>query len=264
MVFKIIDSHAHLTCSDCFSDAREMLDRANEAGVQAVINICTGSDSLEKGLQLAKSAQNPFVYCAAATTPHDVAKDGTAFFPIVEKHARAGDLIAIGETGLDYFYTHSPKDIQQIFLRKYLQLATALNLPVIIHCRDAFEDFLMILDEENNKAKKNISGVLHCFTGTQAEALKVLDRGLYISLSGIVTYPKSIELQKVVRNIPRDRLLLETDTPFLAPKTKRGKRNEPAYVVETAKLIAHLLDVPIEEIAEATYRNSKQLFKLDM
>lgn len=204
----------------------------------------------------------PWIYNTAATTPHDVAKEGEAVFPLIEKHAKAGDLIAIGETGLDYFYEHSSRELQQHFLRKYLHLALECRLPVVIHCREAFADFFSILDAEYAVGGKHAPGVLHCFTGTEAEAEEVLKRGWYLSLSGIVTFKKSTTLKEVAKLVPLEQLLIETDTPYLAPQSYRGKVNEPAYIMETAAVIADIKGVPVEKVAQATCLNACRLFKI--
>ena len=260
-----IDSHAHLTTQDGLSLEDELL-RAKQAQVVAIINICTDLSSLEKGLQLEASCRLrkdvPRIYTVASTTPHDVAKDGAHFYPFVEKAAFEKKLVAIGETGLDYYYEHSPKDEQKKYLRKYLQLAQRFNLPVVIHCRDAWSDFFSILDEENAHAGKKIRGVLHCFTGSLEDAKQVIARGFYLSLSGIVTFKKSQVLQEVAKYVPLDRVLIETDSPYLAPQAHRGKKNEPAYVVEVAKTVASLKGISIGELSFATHFNTSELFNL--
>ena len=176
--------------------------------------------------------------------------------------ARKGFLKAVGETGLDYHYTHSARDIQRQFLRRYLQLALECDLPVIIHCREAFSDLFHVLDEDYVVNGKHASGVLHCFTGTMQEAEKVIERGWMLSLSGIVTFKKSTELQQVAREVPLEQLLIETDTPYLAPQKHRGKPNEPAFLVETAAFIAELKQIPIEELAKATSDNARRFFQI--
>jgi TatD DNase family protein len=251
-----IDSHAHLT-SQPLED--EVLTRAKEALVGAVINIAVDESSLTKGFALADKAKDIKIHTACATTPHDVAKDGEHFFPIAEQAAINKKLIAIGETGLDYYYEHSPRELQKVFLRRYLQLAKRSSLPVIIHCRDAFDDFFSIYDEEG---KGDLQGVLHCFTGTLDEAKKGLERGMYISFSGIITFPKSEALRQVVEHVPLHRLLIETDAPYLAPVPYRGRTNEPAFVVEVAKQVAVVKNVPFEEVAVQTSKNAKELFDL--
>lgn len=259
MSITLIDSHAHITSEALASQSHELLQRAQEAGVEAIVNICTNAVTLEKGIALAQ--QCPWVYNAAATTPHDVEKEGEELFPLMAMHARMGSLVAVGETGLDYYYEHSNRELQKLFLRRYLHLALECGLPVIIHCREAFADFFEILDAEYVVNGKYSPGVLHCFTGTIAEAEQVLKRGWYLSLSGIVTFKKSFELQEVAKMVPLDQLLIETDSPYLAPQSKRGKTNEPSFLPEIASFIAQLKQTSVDEIAKATLINARKLFK---
>lgn len=255
-----VDSHAHLTSDAVFGDVDSVLERADKAGVKSIINICTDVNEMVRGIELSK--RYPWVFNAAATTPHDVEKQGEADFDFIAKEARHGGLVAVGETGLDYHYEHSKVDIQKHFLRRYLQLALECHLPVIIHCREAFADFFTILDEEYVVQGKHAPGVLHCFTGTLAEARQVLDRGWYLSLSGIVTFKKSFEVQEVAKMVPLNQLLIETDTPYLAPQSHRGKPNEPTFVLETALFIAKLKGISLDEVIQATSVNARTLFSL--
>lgn len=254
------DSHAHLTSEALFADAEPILERAQAAGVGGIVNICTDSQTLVNGLALAK--KHPWIYNTAATTPHDVELEGEANFPLFAENARQGNLVAIGETGLDYFYHHSPAEVQKAFLRRYLHLALECKLPVIIHCRDAFKDFFEILDTEYKQGGRWGPGVLHCFTGTIEEAEQVLERGWFISFSGIVTYKKSAELRQVAKTAPLQQLLIETDSPYLAPQKHRGKRNEPAFITNTAEIIAEVKNIPVCEVATAAWTNAKKLFHL--
>jgi TatD DNase family protein len=247
-----VDSHAHLTGPTVIDHVEEMLERAEQHQVRAIVNICTDQASLEKGFALVK--RHRWVFNAAAATPHDVEKIGETFFPIVARYAREGGLIAIGETGLDYHYEHSPKDLQKEHLARYLELAIETKLPVIFHCRDAFQDLFNLTEGED------FSAVLHCFTGTLEEAKKCLERGWMVSLSGIVTFKNSAALREVARYVPLDQLLIETDTPYLAPLSKRGKMNEPGYVIEIAETIAQEKGVSVEEVGMATARNAAQFF----
>jgi TatD DNase family protein len=256
MKIEYIDSHAHLSSSDLVDQVDGMIQRALEAGVSKIINICTDPETLEKGLLL--RSKYPFIYNTASTTPHDVEAEGESVFPLIEKHAKQGDLVAIGETGLDYHYKHSSPEIQKHFFRRYLQLALECHLPVVIHCRDAFADFFKIIDSDY----KNAPGVLHCFTGTLDEAEEVIKRGWYLSLSGIVTFKKSEELREVAKKVPLEQLLIETDTPYLAPQSKRGKTNEPSYVPEIAQCIATVKNIPVEEVARVTKSNAERLFRI--
>ena len=249
-----IDSHAHLTVPSIVDQAEEILERADQKQVSKIVNICIDSSSLGQGLLL--SQRHPWVYNAAATTPHDVAREGDAFFPVVREAAKKGQLVAIGETGLDYHYEHSPRDKQKEFLIQYFALAIEAKLPVIFHCRDAFEDLFALADSYY----KGQPAVLHCFTGTLDEAKKCLNRDWYISMSGIVTFKKSERLREIAAYVPLDRLLIETDTPYLAPQSKRGKQNEPSYIDETAKVLAEVKKVGLEELALATSENAESFF----
>lgn len=257
---QLIDSHAHLTRSDTLYGIEALLERAQQAGVKQIVNICTDLETLNLGLEL--SQKYPWIYNVAATTPHDVEKEGEVVFPVIAEHARKGHLVAIGETGLDYHYQHSSSSAQKNFLRRYLQLALECRLPVVIHCRDAFKDFFEILDVEYKQNGRLAPGVLHCFTGTLAEAEQVIERGWFLSLSGIVTFKKSEELRGVAKMVPLNQLLIETDTPYLAPQSKRGQPNEPAYLVETAQLIAQIKGISLNELASATQKNTCQLFQI--
>lgn len=255
------DSHAHLSSDTIFDNADAVLERACAVGVTSIINICTDAITLERGLALAN--KYPWVYNAAATTPHDVAAEGEQLFPLMEKHARNGELVAVGETGLDYFHNHSPRDLQQHFLRRYLKLALDCRLPVVIHCRDAFADLFAILDEHFLVNGKHAPGILHCFTGTAAEAAEVIARGWFLSVSGIATFKKSEALREAIKIVPLDRLLIETDTPYLAPQSRRGKVNEPSFLPETASTIAGIKEVSLETLAHATYENACAAFKIN-
>jgi TatD DNase family protein len=257
----LTDSHAHLTSSDLFNEIDHLLKNAQDVGVKTIVNICTDPLSLEKGLLLSKTY--PWIYQTAAITPHDVGNEGAnQAFELIAHTARQGLLKAIGETGLDYHYEHSDRSIQKEHFIKYLHLALECQLPVVIHCREAFADFFEILDAEFCVAGKVQPGVLHCFTGTLEEAKEVIKRGWMLSLSGIVTFKKSTALQEVARMVPLDHLLIETDAPFLAPQKHRGKQNQPAYLLDTALFIAQLKGISLEELAHATTANAKKLFNL--
>lgn len=256
----LIDSHAHLTSLSVFDQLDSVLERAQQAGVKVVMNVCTDSLSLERGIAL--SQRYPWIYQAAATTPHDVEKEGEQVFEIIARVARQGQLKAIGETGLDYYYEHSNREIQKHFLRRYLHLALECQLPVIIHCREAFSDLFEILDSDYQLNGRHAPGVLHCFTGTLPEAEGVLKRGWMLSLSGIVTFKKSIELQQVACEVPLEQLVIETDTPYLAPQKQRGKQNEPAFLGEIAHFVASLKHISFQELAQITAQNASLLFNL--
>lgn len=250
------DSHAHLTSPELYPQIDEVLLNAQKAGIGKIVNICTEKAEVEKGLELA--AKYPWVTQAAAVHPHDVEKEGQPYFDFVQQCAEQKKLVAIGETGLDYYYMRAPREVQQEFFKKHLQLAIKHHLPVIIHCRDAFTDLFPILDSDH---KQQSPLILHCFTGTLVDARHVLDRGGYISFSGVVTFKKSEALREVIKIVPLDKLLIETDAPYLAPQSHRGKINQPAFIVETAEMVAVMKGVSPQEIALTTTRNASHLFK---
>lgn len=252
------DSHAHLTCDPAFDQLDELLKRAKESRVDRIINICIDKLSLERGLVLVEKEK--WIHNVGATTPHDVEKEGELYFPLFEMAAKQGRLVAIGETGLDYHYEHSPKELQQTFLKKYFLLAEECLLPVVIHCRDAFDDLYAIASEYFSKGQ----AVLHCFTGTMQEAEVALERGWMVSFSGIVTFKRSEALREVAKEVPLDQMLIETDTPYLAPQTKRGKMNEPSFISETAQMIANVKGISIGEVANITSKNAVRFFNLDL
>lgn len=240
-----VDSHAHLTSPQFLEIERdEVIKRAVTSGIHTILNISTKHNELVEAFQLTPKDLN--LLHAASTTPHD-ASQNDAFFSFVEEQALSKKLAAVGETGLDYYYENSPKTDQRLCLERYLDLSIRANLPVVIHCRDAFTDFISILDQFQGKVR----GVLHCFTGTLQDAKALLDRGFYISFSGIVTYPKSHELREVLKCIPLERLLLETDAPYLAPQGFRGKRCEPAMITTTYTIVSEFLSVEPEVVMTA-------------
>jgi TatD DNase family protein len=249
-----VDSHAHLTSDELFPSIEEIRGRAFQEGIEAIVNICTNQRTLERGLLLQEGS--PRILLTAATTPHDVVDEGESFFPLVEQAAKQKRLSAIGETGLDYYYDYAPKEIQKKYLIRYFQLAKRENLPIVFHCREAFNDLFLLAKEEYSEGK----ALLHCFTGTLEEAKGVLDLGWMISFSGIITFKKSEALREVVKYVPLDRMLIETDSPYLAPQSKRGKVNEPGFVSETAKMIADLKQVSLEEVALQTKFNARAFF----
>ncbi len=255
----LTDSHAHLT-GQVYDQVQEIVQRAQVANVRTLINICTDRESLEKGLVLAQ--QFPFIYNVAATTPHDVEQEGEALFSFVSYQAHQGSLVAIGETGLDYYNAKSCRAVQKKYLKLYLELALKCQLPVVIHCREAFQDLFQILDECYSMEALHAPGVLHCFTGTLAEAQHLIAKGWYLSFSGIVTFKKSEALRQVVKAVPLSHLLIETDTPYLAPQSKRGRQNEPAFVGEVAEVIAEVKQVTVEEVVTASTQNALTLFNL--
>lgn len=245
-----VDSHAHLTSDELFPHLDAILARAQEAGVFAIINICTDKTTLKRGLEL----QSPFVYHAASTTPHDADSLGELDFPVMEKAALDGLLVAIGETGLDYHYCHASKEKQCEFLIRYAELAKKCDLPLIIHCREAFSDLFSLLNLERV--------LLHCFTGTLDEAKEVVDRGWMLSLSGIVTFKKSGALKEVAKWIPLENLMIETDAPYLSPEGFRGKTNEPSFLIKTAEVVGELRGISTSDLGKITAENALNFFRI--
>jgi TatD DNase family protein len=261
-----VDSHAHLEGDRFDADREDVLARAQTAGVKTIVAIGTGDGpgTLDCGLKLAEKYE--FVYATIGIHPHEAKLATDADFRELEKLARRPKVIAWGEIGLDYFYDHSPRQTQQqVFLRQ-LELAKAADLPIVIHCRpsqdreDAWEDCLRLLQE--HWAASGLGGILHCFTGTWAQARQALDMGFMISFAGNVTFPKAQQIRDAAKEVPLDRMLIETDSPFLAPAPHRGKRNEPAFVVETARQLGELRGLSTEAIGEQTARNFYRFFSL--
>jgi TatD DNase family protein len=251
----LIDSHAHLTYTDTQSNIESMLTKAKHAGVSKIINVCTDLKSLEIADKLVN--RHNWIYNAAGISPHDVEKDMSEFYSYIEKYAKAKKIVAVGEIGLDYYYHKQSKDLQITLLKKQIELAIKFELPVIIHCREAFFDLFEVTSDY-----PPFRAVLHCFTGSIDEAKKVLEIGWNISFSGIVTFKNSTDLQQIAAQTPLERMLIETDSPFLAPQIHRGKKNEPAYVIEVAKEIALLKNIELEKVIATTAHNATDLFSL--
>jgi len=255
-----IDSHAHIDGTEFDEDRDEVLRRARDAGVEIVLNVGTGdphSGALERAIKF--GSQHQSIYTAIGTHPHDASKYDQAAEDRIRALLSNGErVVAWGEIGLDFHYDNSPREQQLEAFRKQLRAARELDLPVIIHTRDAEDETIVILREEYTDAARK--GVFHCFTGTTHLAEQALDFGFMISFSGILTFKKAEDLRETARRVPLDRLLIETDCPYLAPIPYRGKRNEPAYVIEVAKCLADIHQVSTEEIADATSHNFARLF----
>lgn len=259
-----IDSHAHLDVPNYDADRADVIDRARAAGVELMLEIAgsdVGKGSLRPGLKLAE--EHEFIYAAIGLHPHEAGLYDDALEQTLLECSRHPKVIGWGEIGLDYYYDNSPRDVQQQAFRRQLELAFERKLPVIIHTRDAEEDTIAILQKSwADIGGVEIGGIIHCFTGTQHLADAAIEMGFHLSFSGVVTFKTAEELRNVARTVPTERLLIETDCPFLAPVPYRGKRNEPAFVVETARTIAGLKQTGIEEIAQITSSNFRRLFRL--
>ncbi len=253
----LVDSHCHLDFPDYADDLDDVVAQARLAGVGVIQTVSTRMTTFPKVLAVAKRYDN--MYCSVGVHPHNAGDEGDVTSAELVTATEHAEVIGIGETGLDYYYKHSPRDTQRASFRSHIAAARESGLPLIVHSRDADEDTAEILRDEAGKGA--FFGLIHCFTSGRALAETALELGMSISISGIVTFRNAQALRDIVREIPLDRLLIETDAPFLAPAPNRGRRNEPAYVAHTAAAVADLLDVPPERLAEATTANFHALFR---
>lgn len=245
----LVDSHCHLDDPKFDADRDAVIERALAAGVSRMVAVGTGKGppDLEAGIRMAD--RYPFFYATIGVHPHDAAKATDETFARLRDLAAHPKAIAIGEIGLDYHYDFSPRDVQRAVFARQLEIAADAGKPVVIHTREAWEDTLALLREAPR------SGIMHCFTGDETQAREALDLGFHLSFGGVLTFPNAEQVRRAARMAPEDRLLLETDCPYLAPVPYRGKRNEPAFVVEAARRLASERGCTLEEIAVATTRN---------
>jgi TatD DNase family protein len=252
-----IDSHCHIGPSNFGDEVDALVERARAEGLTHLIHIGAGGDvsACHEAIELVD--RYPEVFCTLGVHPHDVGEgfDATEVLNLVRRLAVHDKVVGIGETGLDYYYDHAPRQAQRRALRQFLELAGELNQPIVFHVRDAYP----IVDEVG---LPDAGGVLHCFTGTMSNAMDGLARGLMVSFSGIVTFKSAGDLREVAKEVPLDRIMVETDCPYLAPVPKRGKKNEPAFVAHTAALIAELRSIDPAEFRLQTARNAQKLFRL--
>lgn len=255
----VIDSHCHLEMEDFAPDRDAVIARAAAAGVSAMLTVGASGPLEANGRAVALAEAVETVYATVGVHPHDAALVTGAVIDSLDALARHPKVVAIGETGLDYHYDHSPRSRQREAFARFVGLARARDLPVIVHLREADADALAILRAEGGAGTR---GVIHCFSGDAASARAFLDLGFCLSFSGIVTFKGAGELRAAARIVPGDRLLVETDAPYLAPAPHRGKRNEPALVLRTVAALAQVRGEPLESIAEQTHRNTVRLFRL--
>ncbi|MGC7846491.1 TatD family hydrolase [Desulforudis sp. 1088] len=248
----LVDTHCHLDDASFAGDLDEVISRARQAGVAGLVTIGSDMASSRKAVEIAEAY--PGIRAAVGVHPHDAARAGKDYLDELRTLAAHPKIVAIGEIGLDYHYDHSPRGIQREVFRAQLLLARELGLPVVVHCREAEEDTLAILKEAPGP------GVMHCFTGNWIWAEAFLGLGCYISISGVVTFAKSADLKDVARRVPAERLLLETDAPYLAPVPRRGRRNEPAFLPYTAAVVAELRRTTAEKLAALTTANALRFF----
>ena len=256
-----IDSHAHIDGHEFDTDRDQVIERAKAAGVSTILNVGTGdphSDSFERAVELGKTHES--VYAAIGTHPHDARLYNDVAEQKIKTLINNNHVIAWGEIGLDFHYDNSPRDVQIDVFKRQLHAARECNLPVIIHTREAEPETIDILQSQYKDAPRR--GIFHCFSGSMELAHRAIEIGFMISFSGIVTFKKADDLREVAKQVPLDRLLIETDCPYLTPIPYRGKRNEPAYVVEVARSLATLHGIDIEEMAHITSENFKRFFDL--
>jgi TatD DNase family protein len=259
-----VDSHAHIDGKQFEHDRGEMLFRAQEAGLEALLAIGNGDgpDQLDCALNYAE--RHGWIYASTGIHPHEARLATDAAYATIEDLACRPKLLAIGEIGLDYWYDHSPREVQQQVFVRQMEIAKAAKKPIIIHCRpsangeDAWDDTLRLISD--HWAGSGLRGIMHCFTGTLDQARKSLDTGFVLSFAGNITYPKAQNIRDAAAMVPLDSFFIETDCPYLAPIPFRGKRNEPAYVVETARQIGVLRDMSGEELGAQAARNFYSFF----
>jgi TatD DNase family protein len=257
---ELIDSHAHIDFPQFAEDREAMLDRTRAAGVTTLLAIGTGPgpEKLDSALPFAE--QHDWIYATVGIHPHDAREVTRQLLDQLAALAKHPKVIAWGEIGLDYFYDHSPREVQQRVFRDQMALAHQARLPIVIHCRDAWTDCLNIL--ERDWETTGLGGILHCFSSTLEDAKRGIDMGFLISFAGNSTYPKAQNLRDVAKALPLEKVLIETDSPYLAPQAYRGKRNEPAYVAEVARTVASVRDLSPDEVAAATSENFRRFFRL--
>jgi TatD DNase family protein len=252
----LIDSHCHLDSDQFDADREQVIERALAAGVTHMVAIGTGNGppDLEAGIRLADRYK--FLYATVGVHPHDAAKANEITFQTLADLTLHPKVIAIGEIGLDYHYDFSPRETQQAVFIRQMQIA---KKPIVIHTREAWDDTIKLIREHWDPQR---GGIMHCFSGNPDQAKQALDLGFYLSFGGIVTFPKALEIQESARQAPIDRILVETDSPYLAPVPKRGKRNEPAFMLETVRKLAQLRGVSEQAIAQSTTANFQHLMSL--
>jgi TatD DNase family protein len=253
----LIDSHCHIDDARFDADREAMLQRARDAGIGHFVTIGCDLETSRAAVTLAQ--RHPFISATVGVHPHEVKHIQDGWYDELRTLAKSKGVVAYGEIGLDYHYDHSPREVQRQRFREQVRLARELRLPIIIHTREAQEDTITILKDE--KAGE-VGGVFHCFSGDAWLAKDALDLGFYLSFSGVITFQNATMLRDIVKTVPLDRMLMETDSPYLTPVPHRGKRNEPAYVRHVAEKIAELHGIGVKDVEEATTQNTKRLFRI--
>jgi TatD DNase family protein len=255
----LIDSHAHIQSKEYAGEAAAVIERARAVGVEKIIAVGGAGDMSSNTEAVALAEAHPHVFATVGMHPHDAKDVGADDLAILKKLAARPKVVAVGETGLDYYYNHSAHDVQRRVFAQFIHMALETELPLVVHERDGAREAAELL---SNEGAGKLRGVIHCFTGTYEAACAYLDLGFYLSFTGIITFKNAEPLRDVVRKVPLDRMLVETDSPYLTPVPHRGRRNEPAYVRFVAETVASVKNMPVEEVARITSANVETLFRI--
>tara|TARA_B100001778_G_scaffold230816_1_gene192091 strand:+ start:146 stop:910 length:765 start_codon:yes stop_codon:yes gene_type:complete len=253
----MIDSHCHLDHEPMFSDLKNVILRSKENGLEKILSICTTRDSFKKIIDIVKF--DPIIYGTFGIHPHETTNEKTTKEDIIKNVSTNKKIIAIGESGLDFYYDHSPRDQQISSFKNHIEASIELNMPIIVHSRNAEKETFEVL---NNYKNSNPKILMHCFTGSSEFAYKLLTLNSYFSASGIITFKNSIDLQNTFKLIPNDKLLIETDSPYLSPVPLRGKKNEPSFIKYTLEKLAEIKDIKLKELEKITNDNFNSLFNM--
>ncbi len=255
----LIDSHAHIQGKEYAGEAEAVIERARAAGVEKIIAVGGAGDMSSNTEAVALADSFPNIYATVGMHPHDAKDVGADELRALRALTSQPKVIAVGETGLDYYYNHSPHEVQCRVFTQFIRMARETGLPIVVHERDAAQEAAELLRSEGGR---ELHGVIHCFTGNYEAACAYLDLGFYLSFTGIITFKNAEPLRQVVRQVPLERMLVETDSPYLTPVPHRGKRNEPAYVRLVAETVASVKSISVEDVARVTTENVQNLFKI--
>jgi TatD DNase family protein len=255
----LIDSHAHIQGNEYDGEVEAVIERARGAGVEKIIAVGGAGDMSSNTDAIALADSFPDIYATVGIHPHDAKDVGTEELRALSELTAHPKVVAVGETGLDYYYNHSPRDMQRRVFSQFIRIARQTGLPIVVHERDATKDAAELLRSEG---AGELRGVIHCFTGNYEAACAYLDLGFYLSFTGIITFKNAESLRDVVRKVPLEHMLIETDSPFLTPVPHRGKRNEPAYVRFVAETVAIVRGISVEQVASITSANAQNLFEI--
>ncbi|SJZ75591.1 TatD family hydrolase [Selenihalanaerobacter shriftii] len=253
----LVDTHAHIDFPKFDQDRQQVIKRAKESNLKYIINVGADEESSRRSVDLANEEE--MIYAVVGVHPHEAKTVADKTYQQLKEWSTKDKVVAIGETGLDYHYDNSPRQVQREVFRKHIQLAKEVDLPLVIHSREAEEETMKILIKED---AHEVGGVIHCFGGDLEMAQQAIENNFYIAVGGVLTFNNAHQLRRVIKQIPLDRLLIETDAPYLTPAPNRGKRNEPAYVEYVAEKLAELLPYSIEKIEKTTTKNAEGLFNI--